>query len=259
MTEYYFLGSLLSPLSLGQKPELSFARLVSYFSTGLTKADLEKVRILRRLIDLYNLRSLWLEQPIDPRGNLTENELEEDLITQSDLPAYVFDFTAKYDTAEKRVRNFPWLVHKYFEREIEYGTGFLKEYLTFERNLRLVMVGLRAKAMGKDLLEELQFEDPHDPMVALILSQRDSPQFELPDGYEPIKQIFENKYATPLELQEALSEYRFNHIESMLEGQTFTTDRILGYMLQLLIVEQWQELQTQEGLKIVDSIVEETK
>lgn len=259
MADYYFIASMLPPLVLGQKPEMSFYELTSYFATNLKPKDYEKTRAIRRMVDIYNLRSLWMGHPIDRRGNLSEKELEESLITQTDLPPYVFDFTAKYEKDEQRVRYFPWLIHKFFEREIRLNSGFLKEYFSFERELRLVLVGLRAKQLKKDVVVELQFEDAFDPIVSQILAQKDAKTYEPPDGYENIKMIFENRHLTPLELQAALNEYRFLRIDEMLEGELFSIDRILGYMIQLTIAEQWYELNTQEGLKIVDSIVKEIK
>ncbi|MBI4142664.1 thioredoxin domain-containing protein, partial [Candidatus Uhrbacteria bacterium] len=39
-----------------------------------------------------------------------------------------------------------------------------------------VLTALRAKQSGRDLAVELQFEDPKDPFVLQILSQKDSPE-----------------------------------------------------------------------------------
>lgn len=259
MTNYYFLASLLSPLSLRQKPELSLSYLGRLLNTSLKPADLKKLNSLRQLIDIYNLRSFWLGNPIDRRGNLSEDELEAALVTHSGLPAYVLDFISKYPNNEQRIRQFPLLIHQYYEKEIDQSKGFVKKYLQFERDLRLVMVGFRAKELGKDVSEELQYEDPFDLIVAQILAQKDAPVYDPPEGYENLKTILIDRYHTPLELHEALSEYRINKIEEMLEGELFSIDRILGYVLQLIIVEQWQELMTREGLKIVDAIVKDAK
>ena len=43
----------------------------------------------------------------------------------------------------------------------------------------------------------------------------------------------------------------------MFEGDMFSIDRVLGYHAQLLIVEQWMELDEQQGKAIVDKMVKE--
>lgn len=259
MTNYYFVAALLPPIILGQKPEMSIVELSTLLDVNLKPDDLKKIQILRTLYDIYNLRSMWLGHPIDKRGNLAENELQDALVHQSGLPNFVFDYAEKYEGLQQRLKNFPWLVHQYFEKSIAQSSGFLKKLLSFEREYRLVMVGFRAKQLGVDVSQELQFEDPNDMIVAQILAQKDAKTYDPPEEYQKLKAIFESRFSTPLELQESLFEYRFNKIEEMIEGETFSIDRILGYVVQLVIAEQWDELNTKEGLKIVDSIVKETK
>ena len=52
--------------------------------------------------------------------------------------------------------------------------GVSLKYYEFERELRLILTALRAKRSGKDIIRELQFEDPTDPLVADILAQKDA-------------------------------------------------------------------------------------
>jgi hypothetical protein len=86
MANYFFLAASLPPLVLGQKPDITFDELMNRFEINLTPEDLEKSKVMRRFIDLHNIRSLLLEEPIDPRGNLNEKALDEALLIKNILP-----------------------------------------------------------------------------------------------------------------------------------------------------------------------------
>lgn len=259
MSNYYFLTSYLPPLVLGEIPEINLRQLYDLLSYTLKPSDLVKSRILQNYFDIYNLRLLWLGRPLNERGGLNPSDLSEAVVTYDGLPYYVYEFLEKYPSVEKRLQYFPSLVHDFFIKEIERSEGFTKKYLQFARQWRLVVLGFRAKQLGRDLIEELQFEDPTDDIVAQILAQKDSKTYDPPEEYSNLKLLFNTHYNSPLELEHALLEYRFNKVEEMLEQELFSIDWILGYMVKLSIVEQWQELNNQEGLTIVDSMLQGKK
>ena len=135
---------------------------------------------------------------------------------------------------------------------------FLKAYFTFERELRLVMTGFRAKKLGRDLSLELRYENLEEEIINEIISQKDAKVFEPPEKYEALKFYFDKFGEEPLVLQKALDEYRFNFIDQLVDmSDAFSIERILSYMIQLIIVEKWFELDKAKGMQIVDIIVKE--
>ena len=265
MGHYYFLASLLPPLRLGNPPELSFSDLVFYLRTNLHHKDLERSVVIRRYYDLLNLRLLWLSgadgerlaAELDRHGNLDEQGLEEALITHLGLPDYVYDYMERYESREDRLSHFAALLAAYYKYEIAHASGFLREYLIFERDWRLVLTGFRAKQLGRDRSVELQYEDSDDDIVRQLLAQRDADHYEPPVQYRDLKEVFEEHSKDPLALHQALCLFCFDKIEGMLENDIFSIDRILGYMAQLIIVEKWMELDQKKGLQIIDTIVKE--
>lgn len=253
MKNYYFLIPSLPPLSLVEKPEITSEKLFAYLELNLTKSDLEKTRVLRRLIDINNIRSLLLEERIDVRGNLNEKELDEALLVKNVLPEYVFDFLDLWEKASDRVKNFSELLSAYFTHEIPHSSGFLKKFLIFERECRLVLLALRAKPLGRDLVRELQFEDMSDPFVMHILAQKDAPQYEPPEEYRELKERFASCHGDPWLENKVFAEYRFKKIEEMSEDQLFSIDQVLAYMAKLMIVEYLFELDEQRGKLILDT------
>lgn len=257
MANYYFLGTLLPDLSLDQPPEISFRELKQLLHDNLSDRDYEKACVIRNFYDMCNLRFYWKGEPLDPLGNLNENTLEEALVTRTVFPPYVFQFADKYENNEEKARHFPELLSTFFQNEIAQAHGAFKVYLTLERDLRLILLAFRAKKLGRDVVKELQYENPEDEIVAQILAQKDAQAYEPPEKYADLRPILAQYYDHPLELQKALAEYRLNKIEEILVKDPFSINRILAYLVELIIVEKWQQLDKQKGLEIVQSMLKE--
>jgi hypothetical protein len=258
MANYYFLGTLLPELRIDEKPEIGFQELDRLFKENLSNKDYSKTRTIRNLFDIVNLRAYWKGDPLDEYGNFSYNELEEALATRSMLPPYVFEYIDKYSTKEELIKHYPELLGIFFRTAIDNSTGFFKYYFTLERELRLVLAAFRAKKLGKDIYQELQYEDPEEDLIAQILAQKDSQTYEPPEKYQGIKTLFEQHDDDPIELQKSLLEYRFNKIGEKIDLQLFTMDRVLAYMVKLILIERWQSMDEQKGKEIIDSMLKES-
>ena len=258
MTKYYFLGVALPEVKLGVEPEISFSEFCYMLKQNLSDHDWQKTRVVRLLYDIYNIKAYWLGQELDPRANLNKHELEETLIDGVRVPPFVLEFLQKYESQEDRLKYFSELIAAYFKTEISRSNGFLKKYLQLEREVRLLFVGFRAKLLGRDLFRELQFENANDDFIAQILAQKDSKDFEPPPAYADLKPIFAELHSQPLKLHQALIEYKFRKIEEILGFEKFSFDRILGYMVQLIMAEKWIELNHEIGTQIVDRLVKDS-
>lgn len=254
MGNYYFLAASLPPLNLGVQPDIAFEELLNRLKINLNKEDYEKSVVLRRYFDLVNIRALLLQEEIDPRGNLNEKELDEALLIKSLLPDYVFDFLDQYETSRERIAHFPELIARFFSEEIPKQKGFLKRFLTFEREWRLVLIGLQAKMAGRDIAKELQFEDFSDPLVAHLLAQKDAESYEPPVEYRELKEKLQTAGNDPWEYYRVLAEFRFNRIEELAGNVLFSIDWILGYMARLIIVEHWNELDEERGKTMLQTL-----
>jgi len=225
MANYYFLITAFPPLSIDAKPEISFQELKVMLEMNLTDSDMYSFKRLLRPIDLHNIRALWLGAPLDGRGEFSANELREELIVAQTLPEYIVDFLEKYESTEERLKYFSSLYATLYREQAPFLRGFLRKYYTFERELRLVLVALRAKKADRDLVRELQFEDPHDPFIAAIIAQRDMAEFTPEREYMEVKELFETHVDNPKELNRALLQFRFNQIEDMEVNHNFGIDR----------------------------------
>ncbi len=255
MGNYYFLSPFLPPLTLGNKSDFSFDELVWALSLNLTQKDLVKTVVLRRLIDLNNIRSLILEETINPKGNLSEKELRDALLLKEGLPAYVFDFLNRFETFPEMLRFFSGLIGIYFREEIAVQSGFLKRYLDFERTSRIVLMALRSRQLKRDLFQELQFEDLSDPLIVDLLAQKEVPTYTPPADYIGLKEQYLSCGSDPWEQNKAVAKWRFDQIERLTERPLFSIDWVLCYMAQLLIIEQWNEMDLSKGKIILEAFV----
>jgi hypothetical protein len=252
MAYYYFTAASLPPLVLGERPELSFEQLQERLQINLSKEDFAKVRTLRRLVDLENIRQLYLELSLDPRGNLSEKELDEALLIKDLLPQYVFDFLDQFEEKQEKLRFFFGLIATYYREEVAaLEEGFLKRYLSFERELRLVLLGLRSKKVKADLAFQLQFEELSDPIVASILAQKDAEGFDPPQEFADLKEQLQHAGQDPWQQFQVVARYRFNRIEELAGYLLFSIDWILGYVARLMIAEKWADLDEEKGKAIL--------
>ncbi len=260
MGNYYFLAPSLPDLHFGEKPEVSFEEVKGRLEINLDKEDAAKAQVFGRFIDIQNIRSLFAEQPLDPRGTLSEKELDEALLIHNVLPEYVFDFLDQYDSTAEKIRNFSGLISRFFSEEIQKWAkceGFLPRYLVFERDWRLVLTAIRAKALKRDLLKELQFEDFSSPLVMQILAQKDADHYDPPEEFADLKEIFVACGEDPWEQYRTFARWRLARIEEMVAKPLFSIDWILSYVARLLIVEDAHELDQGKGKTIVHTLTQE--
>ena len=242
--------------SLKTEPECSFAQIKDDFHMNLSPQDLRSVHALLEPIDLYNMKALWLGKPLDERGSILGKDLEEALLVRESVPEYVSEYFDSYETDEERLRCFPALVSSMYSQKRE---GFLGEFFAFKREVACILSALRAKKLGKDLVQVFQFEDPTDPFIAQILAQKDGPEYVPPVEYEDLKTLFVENDQEPEKLADALSKYQFEWLEEAESRDHFTLDRILAYAAKLMLVEDTlplSEKERDEATNIIESLSE---
>lgn len=239
---YYFVSTLLPPLTLDQKPALPSFDLYRLLDDNLSPRDLAKTKTVRLLVDLDNLAALWQGSPLDPHGNFSKDALEEALNTGENLPKAFLEHFEKYREPAACLAHFSELTSHFFREMLPQQNGFLYQLFRQERDLKLITTGFRAKLLGRNLAQELQFEDPLDEVVAQIMAQRDAKTFEPPLEYLALKEPLEKTLKHPHKLYHLLAQYRLDRFEEDVLGDRFSLERILAYLASLIVVEQYQML-----------------
>jgi len=252
--KYYYLATALPQISLKSQPDITFEELKFMLRVNLSDSDFEKAKIFKKFIDITNLRLLWLNKEIDPRGNLNVAQLEDAILVKDFFDDFVFDFLDRYEKTEDRLKYFSFLIASFFNKINSSQKNFLKYYFKFERELRLVTTALRAKKLNRDILKELQFEDPHDDFVQYIIAQKDQDTFDPPHEYHKVKKIYKKYINDPKKLYLELLEYKFKQIEIFSEKKPFSIDQILSYAALLIIVEDFYKLTKEIGREKIEKL-----
>ena len=256
MNKYYFLLCSLPSVNIGAKPFVSFVELENYLDWNLTEADKKVLYSFKQYIDIKNLKNMWMDRGIDSRGNLDEKTIHEISLTEDFIPGYVLDYLKKYISIDERINNFSLLEMEFFKYEIENPkSDFLHRYFSFERETRLILTALRAKTLKIDISKELEGEDKKDPLVDNILSEKEAKVYTPPKEYEKLRDIYLKSQDNPKELYKSFLEYCFNKYGDFSEKDPFTIDQILGYLANLILVEDFYYLDQEKGKLVVDSLL----
>lgn len=259
---YYYLAASLPPIEFGDLPELQFTELADQYRMNLDRSGKQQLKVIRLYFDLENIRQLYTFRSapihIDPRGNYSKQELKQVLEDKESLPQYVYDFLEQHEANKDALFNFSELMSRYFILEKEKVGGFVQQYLEFERNLRLILTGFRAKKLKRDLQREFAFEDVHDTIVSSILAQQGSPYFEAPSGYEELQEMLLAAEDNPMNQYRYLAEFRFRKLREMVENKPFTLDYLFSYLLRVAILEDLRSLDEMKGREVLNGILKDT-
>lgn len=239
MGQYYFIHSALPELKLGCPTSITFLEIMQLFCDNLSNRDLSKVHSLRTIIDLTNVYYYLANQPLDPRGRLSVAEIEESLLTLTHFPQYLISYLTKYTETKVRIENFSEVYLDYFQLESVNSSGFIRNYLQFEMNLRLYLAIRRATRFGKE--------------CALPISEDDYAAME---HFEDLGRALLQAEGKPLEEYQIIQQYRFDTLQNMAEATVFGIDGLLAYMMQLLIVEDDSVLQEARGKQTIEKLLE---
>jgi hypothetical protein len=256
MSRFYIYGAL-PPLDFGAMPEISSRALNELFELNLSKLDLKKVEVLKLWIDIMNIYGLFRNLSFDSRGNYSKSTIKALIANEEDLPPYVLEFFQTYENEEDRRKYFPKIIALYFSEEKKNSSGFLHKFLAFEQDMRILLAGYRAKKLGIDLAKELQFADLDDPIVNIVLMQKDqSGQFQFPIEYSDLEDAIRQAGDDPSLQYDAVARYRFNYYIKNFTESIFSLEGILAYMQALWILEDYFALKKEEGEKFLSKIVE---
>ncbi len=219
----------------------SLADLDDLLVTNLSKKDWSDYRLIKRLFDLENFAFFWNNKEIRHSfGEVTQENVCELLRFQQwegeeDFEDFFRDFLQVYKSSEERIQAYSLLVRDFLVYYSDRCSGFLKEYLSFKQNLRIVLAGYRARAMRMDMSYVLRNEDHSDPIVLHTLMQKDAPQYELPWEFRDLKASLEDYGRLSHTLYQSLELYEFYKLEEMTRDYYFDSGLVLGRAVSYLL------------------------
>lgn len=262
MTSYYFLGTLLAPLSLDLEPEVDVAELKQIAYLNLNHKDQRQMRLFLTWIDLNNLSALWSGQKINIPGNWTKEELIDLQKFPLAAPEFLEEFLHKFSSDEERASHFDQLLISYFSYAYNSATGFLKDYLQYEQVLRFALAARRAGKLKKNFEEELRLLDPLDPWQSELHSVAEG-GVDTTGALENVQEaldLYDSDFQSPLDLFKQLLLVRFDKIEKLKAGYSpFSVDSIIAYAAELDLVKRWQSVIKAKNQSNVMTILKDIK
>ena len=261
--QYYCLVASLREYTLDSDTKGFDAReIVGEILEGVKRNDAREVRLLYGYYDCENLAALrGGRSSYNPLGNLTREELEEELKAPRRLPAAVArvvrayadpegEEAAEIDTAQRFEKALFGAYYAVCEKQ---GCRFLRAWSAFDRTLRNVAAAVTARAAGRpveevtvgggDVVDQLQRSSAADFGL----------RGELPYIDAVIAAV--NDEANLVEKEHKIDLIRWNESLELATFDYFDIAAILSYLVRINIVARWMRLDAARGREMFDRLV----
>ena len=256
--DYFYLVSSLPETVLDQSREpFTVSEFVSLLEESLEPQDFAKVRLLLLPHDNRNLLRLLRQETEnwDKLGQYSESEMQEQLDADSGLPDYMHRFVRAYQNERPINKDQSWedqLTALYYDYALQNTRGFLHDWLLLERNLRNLLAAWNIREY------KIKTEEPFIGKGEIVKTLRASGAHDFGLGNElPFldKLMNELEQENLLDREKAIDRVQWNYIDDQLTLYYFTIEVVLGYLLQLRMLNRWLSLDKQAGQNRVRAFI----
>lgn len=218
-----------------------------------------------KLIDLFflpndNAQVLRLLQKLAPDPALhtvyPEKLLEEE-IQEPDkgIPAYLREFIVdfkeehfRYDVMPENVLS--WM---YYDYMMKADNELVRKYAEFSMNLKNLVTALNARKYGLDVASEVIGNNE----FAVALRTSNAKDFGLSMDYPYVEKVIALMDDDNLvERERGLDLIIWNFLDEAVTFEYFSLERVISYMLRLMIVERWSKMSSASGRKVFMEMIE---
>ncbi|MFA7116427.1 MAG: DUF2764 family protein [Bacteroidales bacterium] len=132
------------------------------------------------------------------------------------------------------------LCHTYYDRVAKSTNTFIRDYLTFDKNIRNTLSILIAKKESKDA--SLYTIDPIDT------------EFE---EYQEIKTIF--SISNIIDRERKLDNLKWKKISDIVTFEYFNMNVVLAFLAKAKLVDRWSRMDKEEGARLFERLVQEVR
>jgi hypothetical protein len=245
--KYYFLASYLPDIQRDDiKIRFSLGELLSE-KFHIPEPDWKEIELMLLGRDVLILEKLLSGKTVSVEHSLFPLEFWQDQIkSPKEGPEFVLDFLRNTDLQSVGFKGLDRLYASYFEYVLAATANeFVREYFTFQQNLRNVMAALRARQKGLDPAEYLIGEGE----MVQILSSSTAEDFGLSLEFPWIESLI--KTETPHERQAMVERIQWDYLDEHAGPDPFDFRVILAYLLKLEILERQLALSDEKGMEKV--------
>lgn len=267
---YYYLVAGFPDIFLDEgKQPLSCIECVGEIREQLSQTDTGLFSFLQYPFDNGNLISLLTKngETFDPRGCFSEEDLTASLKVPDDLPEYMQLFLEAH-----RENRFPQqgltpedrLAWFFYEEVCENDNEFIREWFTFDRNLRNVIAGVNCR---KELSHLDILATDRDKAAAVLLIGRDdvaegilrsnAADFGVTSQFPYVERVVALARGDVQEFEKGIDNLRWEVLDEMTTFSYFGAETVFAFFIKLAIVERWMALDPQTGKEKRDRLLEE--
>lgn len=256
---YYYLVSGLPDMALEQsKAPFTLPELLEELGASLHPDDFRLVRLILLPIDNRNLLNLLLKKnlPWEPHGNFSPEEIEEGLKEPGLLPSYFNHFQQACKAETPLWPGMSWenqLERLYLEYGLERTEGFLHEWFTFENYLKNILAAWNIREYRLPPEGQLIGENMVTEAAARAHARDLGLSGELPFVNRLMHALEQDKL---LDREKAVSRIRWNYIDELNTFNYFTVEVVLGYLLKLILLTRWTQLDPERGTLAINHIIQ---
>lgn len=226
----------------------------------LSKSDMDLVNLFFLLEDNKTLLSL-IEKKESKESSLTNFSavfIEERLKEPRDLPSYMIEFIKNHNKEYKKfdVSTENELAWMFYDYAINSKSKFVSDWFTFEMNLRNLTTALNCRKYERDLKTEILGDND----FAKALRTSKLKDFGLADEYPFVTKVLSFFDSNAMvDKEKNLDLLRWNYLEEKITFEYFSIDRVLSFLIRLLLIERWSRLNIDSGREVFNSLIKQLK
>lgn len=238
--------------------------IVEEILDGVCASDASEVRLLYGYYDCENILALRAGRSAhNPLGNLSREELEQELKAPSRLPqgiarvvkAYADPEGEEAEEVDTSRRFETTLFAAYYDACRRSRSRFLRAWSEFDRTLRNVMAALAARAASCPVEEVVVGGDD----VAEQLQRSSAADFGLRGELPFIDSVIAamNDEANLMEKERKIDLVRWEEASELATFDYFNINAILSYLVRINIVARWARLDAARGREMFNRLLAE--
>ena len=269
MSNYYCQVAGLPDVAFdGSKAAFTVERFRDELYPSLSARDAKCVDLLFLSIDNANILNILKhgeEARIQQVGCYSKEQLMEIIASakdgdspRGDVPSYLYRFFDYY-IANEGNENIIWsdvLSAYYYDYATASSNKFVAQWFAFNRNVNNILVAFTARKYRMNIADVVIGDDE----VANTLRTSAARDFELSgalDYFETVQRLSENGKLQEREHQ--LDELRWRWLDDNSVFNYFTVERLFVFLQKLIIIERWDALDADEGMKRYNEMIAELK
>ena len=269
MSNYYCQVAGLPDVAFdGSKAAYTVERFRDELYPALSARDAKCVDLLFLSIDNANILNVLKsgeEAKMQQVGCYSKEELMEIIASakdgdspRSDAPSYLYRFFDYYFANESN-ENIIWndvLSAYYYDYATASSNKFVAQWFAFNRNVNNILVAFTARKYRMNIADVVIGDDE----VASALRTSAARDFELSgalDYFETVQRLSENGKLQEREHQ--LDELRWRWLDDNSVFNYFTVERLFVFLQKLIIIERWDALDADEGMRRYNEMIAELK